>query len=112
MFAEVELLRVCFQEEALALPELKPLTINQKLEPLDLLERKHQRLEKEVAFQLGVKTWNHFKKEKSQSISLEELIHSIRESQKGTGIDISSQEMQDLIAGVHWDCYQSKSSSH
>lgn len=107
LIAEVELFRVCFQEEAPALPELKPLTINQKLEPLDLLEGKHQRLEKEVAFQLGVKTWTHFKKEKSYAISLAEVILSIRESQRGNGIDISSQEMQDLIAEVHWDCYQS-----
>ncbi len=106
LISEVELTQVCFQEEPPTKHQLHPLPLKNILEPLNSLGEKRQKLENKIAFQLGVKTWNHFKKAASNIYSLANVVNAIEQARKGNPVSISSSESQELLTHIHWDCYQ------
>lgn len=102
----VELTHICAQSKGSFFPFPNDLALKKIEESVEQLEKLENELKQKIAFQLGVKTWQHFQKGEDP-LNLEEVIQAIHQSEENNSIEISSPKMQDLLTEFHWKCYQS-----
>lgn len=83
------------------------------LEPLDLpsesfseteLSKRHQILRCQIARELGIRTWSHFKGAQNEGYSLNSLLDAFRVHLKNGQEELSSYE-NDLLTSLQWKIY-------
>lgn len=82
-------------------PKLIELELMQEISPTideDFLQQTRQ-----VGYITGYQVWQHYKKEKSYQ--LPQVMHWLKQFEKGEDVDISDAKFQDLINRLHWSIY-------
>lgn len=68
------------------------------------LSKEHQELQKQIAYQYGIRVWEHYKRGEPE-YTLENVLAAIKEAQQGKYTDLSSPETQAFLVDLHWMLY-------
>lgn len=104
-----ELKEISTQEEGIV--PIYPLKLSGTDRSENDLIKEYQELQKQVAYQYGIRMWKHYKWGQPE-YTLTEVITAIQEAHRGKLIDLSSQEQQDFLVHLHWTLYQKEISQN
>jgi peptidylprolyl isomerase/FKBP-type peptidyl-prolyl cis-trans isomerase FklB len=91
------------QEENISLPNL--LTLSAENSSENELSANYEKLDHQLAFYLGAKTWAHYKKGMRFGYTLNDIIQSLDAFQRKEHIEMPSEEIDPLITSLHWKLY-------
>jgi hypothetical protein len=106
LIARVELLKIFSQGEQNDEGLPKPLELASINKAKNSLQNQYEKIRKQVAFQLGAKTWKHFEKGQVKGYSLDSVIHALKDFQKEKNLSKFLEEYDSLLSQLHWEIYQ------
>lgn len=108
LIAEVKLIGIDSQEE----DENEPLVVPLELSATNIKEseinKKYRELKFQFAFQLGARTWSHFKQGQHAGYSLNSIIQALLQESKQVPFTVLSSEEDALLSRLHWRIYQAR----
>ncbi len=104
LIAEVKLVRIIRQEKKEEERSILALSLDAESSDKSVLQQKYQDLRDQLAFQLGARTWAHFKKGQNTGYFLEQVIGSLLEINEHEPIGLNLEE-EELLTRLHWRIY-------